>query len=291
MPGICFVVGQDGGTCANRDAEKGQRPDTDEGYTLRERQRLGERVAERIPGKPAEQVATQPFCAGQGGGERQNSFRSTNPHQACRGETERRIKREVGRQSRYRNRQQPAKGLGVDKESVADPVKTGDEISEAETPAGDGRGYRAAPAPGGGAVDEPDEDCKRHKQDRPGIDRRHCQRGRNACGKRYERPLPSESEHNAVCDAGEGHGWRAPAGPASFEVAGESSAPAAGAAPVASFSTRRRVSRGRSRRSLSRTMRMRLTRRGSASRTSNSNRSGPGTISPRSGRRPARVTR
>jgi ribonucleoside-diphosphate reductase alpha chain len=43
--------------------------------------------------------------------------------------------------------------------------------------------------------------------------------------------------------------------------------------------------------SVSRVMRTRLTRRGSASSTSNSNRPGPGINSPRRGRRPARVVR
>ena len=50
-----------------------------EGYALRERQRLGECVAKRISGKSAEQMAAQPFCAGQGDGERQNSFPVRGP--------------------------------------------------------------------------------------------------------------------------------------------------------------------------------------------------------------------
>src|SRR5262249_14081762 len=94
-------------------------------------------------------------------------------------------------------------------------------------------------------------------------------------------------------EAGDRHDRGAPAaGLVSLDV-DASSGPGTGGEvpPIAVSASRRRGSRGRSRRSFRRVIRTRLTRRGSASRTSNSNRPGPGTISPRTGRRPARVTR
>ena len=50
------------------------------------------------------------------------------------------VEREIGRQAGDRDRQQPAEGLGIDQEGVADPVKPGEEIAEAEAPAGGRRG-------------------------------------------------------------------------------------------------------------------------------------------------------
>jgi hypothetical protein len=74
---------------------------------------------------------------------------------------------------------------------------------------------------------------------------------------------------------------------------GSSTGKVGGAVPAstASGSPRLRSPRGRSRFSFRRVMRTRLMRRGSASRTSNSNSPGPGINSPRTGRRPAHVTR
>ena len=53
---------------------------------LRQRQRLGQRIAERVPGKSAEQMAAQPFGDGERGGERQDALRPAHPDQPRRGQ-------------------------------------------------------------------------------------------------------------------------------------------------------------------------------------------------------------
>ena len=50
----------------------------------------------------------------------------------------------AGRQRDDRERQQPAEDLGIDQKGVADPIEPGEEIAEAEPPAGDRRAGSAA---------------------------------------------------------------------------------------------------------------------------------------------------
>ena len=56
------IVGEHGRAGEDRDGKKRQAPDADERDALRQRQRLGQRIAERVPGKAAEQMAAQPFA-------------------------------------------------------------------------------------------------------------------------------------------------------------------------------------------------------------------------------------
>src|SRR5579885_3301578 len=213
-------------------------------------------------------MAAQPLSRGERNGKREYARRATHPYEPCGGNADRSVDRQHGRQPADGHRQQPAKRLGVDEKGVADPIKAGQEVAEAEAPAG-----------AGGA---------------PNADLRHRQ-GRCNAGKESEKSaLPTRGKHNRMGNArDQRHGRRGPAGvPASFGASSSGSAGGVVPASTASGSRLRGGSpRGRSRRSFSRTMRTRLTRRGSASSTSNSNRPGPVTISPRTGKRPARVTR
>ncbi len=81
MRRVLAVVGEHGGTGKDRDREEREPPDADQRRGLRQHQRLGQRVAERVPGKSAEQVAAQPFGDGEGGGERQNARWPAHPDQ------------------------------------------------------------------------------------------------------------------------------------------------------------------------------------------------------------------
>ena len=87
-------------------------------------------------------MAAQPFGDRQRGGEGEDAQRPAHPDSA-RAAQRRSPVRAPGRPAgRYRERHQPAEGLGVDQEGVADPVQAGQEKAEAEAPAGD----RRAPA-------------------------------------------------------------------------------------------------------------------------------------------------
>src|SRR5262249_10843876 len=79
VPRINLVVVEHCRRRADGEAEECQRPDTEERYALREHERLGERKAEGIPGKSAEQVATQPLVSGPCGGEGQQALRPAHP--------------------------------------------------------------------------------------------------------------------------------------------------------------------------------------------------------------------
>ena len=66
------IVGEHGRAREDRDREKRQAPDADQRRALRQHQRPGERVAERVPGKAGEQMAAQPFGDGERDREREN---------------------------------------------------------------------------------------------------------------------------------------------------------------------------------------------------------------------------
>ena len=104
-------------------------------------------------------------------------------------------------QADHRERQQPAESRRIDQKGVADPIKAGDEIAEAEPPAGRGRRRDAAPAADAGAVDQPDQRREGQKQDRPGIERRHRQRRQRAGGERDQPAPPAPGQHDCVDQA------------------------------------------------------------------------------------------
>ena len=67
-------------------------------------------------------MAAQPFRDGERRSERQQPFRPAHPDQAGRCHAQCSEDREISRQSRYSDRQQPAERFGVDQKSMADPV-------------------------------------------------------------------------------------------------------------------------------------------------------------------------
>ncbi len=112
-------------------------------------------------------MAAQPFGDRERDCERKDAHGPASPERARQRESGAvKIASPAGKRG-DRNRQQPAEGLGIDQEGVADPVEAGEEISEAEEPAGDGGCKNSAEASGGGAVDQPDRDRKGQEQERP----------------------------------------------------------------------------------------------------------------------------
>ena len=132
-------------------------PQADQRRRLRQRQRLGQRVAERIPRKAGQHMAAQPFANGQAGGEREHARGIAGPDQPRQRKAERGEQREIGGQAQHRERHQPGEGRRIDQEGVADPVQSRHEIAEPEPEAGHRRRRHAAPASGARAVDQPDQ--------------------------------------------------------------------------------------------------------------------------------------
>src|SRR4029079_6350225 len=141
---VGLIVGDDGGTRANGDAEKCKGPYPGQRNALREHERLSQCVAKRIPGKPAEQAAAYPFCSGYRGGERQDSFGPAYPDQPGDRKCKARVKRQISGSSGNGDRQKPAEGLSVDEKGVSDPIESREEISKTKTPAGHRGGDCAA---------------------------------------------------------------------------------------------------------------------------------------------------
>ena len=208
--GVGALVGEHGRAREHRDRDEGKTPHADQRGALRQHERPGERVAERVPRKSGEEMAAQPF------GERSARPRA-RASASGRASTAARASakpsagedREPGRQRRDRERQQPAEGLGVDQERVADPVEPGDEIAEAEPPAGDRRPPDAAasgPPP-------------RRRSARPGPERSGTAPARDRTApapaprpRRRERDRgapPAPGQHDRVSEAREGHGCAA----------------------------------------------------------------------------------
>src|SRR6202011_5155278 len=101
---------------------------------LRQRQRLGQRIAERVPRKAGEKVPAQPLGGSQRDRERENARWSTHPEKPRERERRGGEQRQIGRQSKDRERDQPGERLGVDQERNPDPIEAGDEITEPEQP-------------------------------------------------------------------------------------------------------------------------------------------------------------
>ncbi len=83
------IIDQHRGAGEDRHAEERQSPQPEHRGILRERQRLGQRVAERVPGKAGEQMAAQPFAGGQADRQRQHARAVSGPQQPCQRKAER----------------------------------------------------------------------------------------------------------------------------------------------------------------------------------------------------------
>ncbi len=152
-------------------------------------------------------MTAQPFGHGQRGGERWNSQRALRPEKPRKRNPDRHVDRGRGRQRRHRERHEPAEGLRIDKERMADPVKPEQKIAETEPPADRGRAPHAAETIGR-AVDQPDEQRERQKQNRPGIDRRQRQHRQGARHKGKRGATPAVRQHDRMIEPSQRHGRR-----------------------------------------------------------------------------------
>ncbi len=196
------------GLAIDRDRQKGQAPDSDQRRALRQPERRDQRIAVGVPRKSGEQVAAQPLGDGEGDREREHARRAARPDQPRQREPQRGKERQAGRQPDDRERQQPAEDLGVDQKRVADPIEAGEEIAEAEPPARGRRRHHAAEAPGGGAIDQPDQDREGEERHRPHVERRQRQRRGGARKECDQHAPPAPGQHDRVGEAGERHGLR-----------------------------------------------------------------------------------
>src|SRR5215468_6847434 len=273
-------------TGERQDRNEGQAPNSEHRCNLRQRQWACQRIAERVPGKTCEGVAAQPFDKGQ----RYSQSEQAPPVRQPERPRQRQAKPSVDSKHRRKpddcKRQQPAEGRRIDQESEADPIKPSEKIAESEPPADRRSRDHRVPATAADTVNEPDQDRECQKQHRPSVERRH-RRGRHRAGDERDRAAPPAPRQNdTVGKTGELHGVRggfAPGRPVSSR-GGTGLTIGARTGTVASRAVGER-------RSLRRYILTRLTRRGSASSTSASNGSGPGTNSPRTGTWPALVTR
>ncbi|MGY2931477.1 hypothetical protein ACVWZ6_001079 [Bradyrhizobium sp. GM6.1] len=151
------AVDQRRGACEDRNRQERHAPQADQRRRLCQRQRLGQRIAERVPGKAGQRMTPQPFRDGEACRERKHARRVLGPEQAGERKAHCREDRQIGRQAQHGERRQPGEYIGVDEEGVADPVEAGHEIAEAEPVAGKRRGGDAAISSGAGAVDQPDQ--------------------------------------------------------------------------------------------------------------------------------------
>ncbi len=155
----------------NERRDRGQPIGSEQRCALHQRQRIGQRIADEIPGKPRQNMPAQPFGDGERNREHEEP-RNAIPPEAARN---RRCccpqQCQARREQRHRERQHPRELVRLDEKRFADPEQIEKEITEAEEPAG---ARRAAPARAG--VDQPDENRKRQKEYGRSEDRRKSQR-------------------------------------------------------------------------------------------------------------------
>jgi hypothetical protein len=120
-------------------------------------------------------MATQPFGRGECDTQSHDAHGPARPQEARQRDAERDENRQPRRQADHGNRQQPAKGRRIDEEGIADPIKAGEKVAEAEPPP-----VVAAPvAPRQLPLPAPSisqTSVGKVKQDRPDVERRHGQR-------------------------------------------------------------------------------------------------------------------
>ncbi len=136
-------------TGEDRNRQERHAPQADQRSRLRQRQPVRTAHSRTHSRKAGQRVAAQPFTYGKGRGKREDARGILAPEQPRQRAADRGVDREISGQAQHRERSQPRKSLRIDKECVADPVETGDEIAEPEPVAGESGGGNAAvfPAP------------------------------------------------------------------------------------------------------------------------------------------------
>ena len=151
------IVSKCGRAGEDDNGDEGQAPDADNRGALRQRQRRGQRIAKGVPGKTRQNMTAQPFGRRQRHAQSQNARRPARPQQARQRKAKRGEDRQHCRQAEDRDRQQPAKGRRIDQEGIANPIKAGEKIAEAEPPARYRGTDDAVPTACSGAVNQPDQ--------------------------------------------------------------------------------------------------------------------------------------
>ena len=209
----------------NEPGGEGQAPQPDERRRLHHERRRGEGVAERVPGKTGEEMAAQPFGDRKHGREDQDARPALRPDGPGDRGAEAPEERQAGGNRDHREGHQPGELIGVDQKGSADPPQTGNEIAEAECPAdgeGGDRSAKAAALPGGGAIDQPDEDRNRQPEDGKNVERR-LREGRQRAGDQSDRETaPAPQNDDRVGDGGQ---WRQDPESAAAASVGAVSAP------------------------------------------------------------------
>src|SRR5260370_26125962 len=90
---------------------------------------------------------------------------------------------------------------------MADPIEAGEEIAEAEPPAGTRGSEQPAEEAAGCTIDKPDQDGKGNERQRPNIGRRKRKRRGRPSEKRNDTTPPSPGQYHGLREAPERHGW------------------------------------------------------------------------------------
>ena len=148
----------------NRDRKERQRVNTHECRALHQRKRIGQGIADDVPGKPCEEMTPEPFREPEHQREQDDAAGASEPealHQKCRSSPE---EGDTSRQQGHRERQEPGELVSLDQEGFADPEEVEEKIPEAEPPAGHGRVTGRLCG-----IDHPNENGKRQEQDRKSV--------------------------------------------------------------------------------------------------------------------------
>ena len=154
-------------------------------------------------------MSAQPFRQRERDRKRQHARRAARPDQPRECECKRSVEREPSGQADHRQWQQPAEHLGVDQKRIPDPVEAGEEVSKAEPPArACGRPDAAEPS-SGCAIDEPQQDRKRHKGRGPHVGRWKREHRARAGEKGDQDSAPAPCQHHRMGQPDGRHGRRA----------------------------------------------------------------------------------
>ena len=115
--------------------DPGQTIGANEGGGLRHRRPCPPGLPDQVPGKAREDVASQPFGAGEYAREDHNAGRAADPGRPEYGRRRAPEQRQAAGHQHQRERRHPSLGLGVHQKRLGDPVNANREIADAAEPA------------------------------------------------------------------------------------------------------------------------------------------------------------
>ena len=184
-----------------QERKEAKRVDAEDRGRLHHGKGCGEPVSHEVPGQPGQHVAAGELGEAEGDCHRENPCRAWAPQDCGKRRSGGIEQSHAAGEPRHGEGDEPAVPPGLDQKGFGGPIKTGEEIAEAE-PESDKRGAaepRAKPCVAGvAAVEQPDEQAEAQEQHRPDMQRGKGENGDGAREGREQSALPALQRRDPI---------------------------------------------------------------------------------------------